>query len=75
MSPYEKIEIYKNHVSLFNKTWKNNEYPIVALNKFCKIYVNGFEGAKEIREKLMGASSPEELLGLIDWALKEIKEQ
>lgn len=74
MSPLEKIEIYKNHVSLFKKTWKNDEYPVVALNKFCKIYVNGFDGAKELREKLMGASNPEELLAFIEQSLSDIRQ-
>ena len=65
MSKEEKIGLYKNHVQLFGRTWKNNERKVKTLNKFCKIYINGFDGAKELREKLMKASSAEEILKLL----------
>lgn len=61
----QKIELYKKHVQLFAQTWKNDERRVETLNKFCKIYVNGFDGAKELREKLMCAKSTEELLKLL----------
>lgn len=60
--PSEKIKLYEKHVKLFRSTWQNNQRPIVTLNKFCKIYINGFEGAKESREHLMQAKSAEDLL-------------
>jgi tRNA-dihydrouridine synthase len=62
----QKIELYKKHVELFTKTWKNNERKIETLNKFCKVYINGFDGAKELRERLMNAKSADELLKLLD---------
>jgi tRNA-dihydrouridine synthase len=43
-------------------TWQDDERHVQTLNKFCKIYINGFEGAKEIRERLMKSSSARELL-------------
>jgi tRNA-dihydrouridine synthase len=61
-SKQQKINLYRKHVELFAKTWKNNEYPLVALNKFCKIYINGFDGAKEIRQELMQSRTSSELL-------------
>lgn len=61
-TPKQKVELYKTHVKLFQKTWQNNERPIVTLNKFCKIYVNGFDGAKDLREILMHAENAEDLL-------------
>lgn len=61
----QKIKLYARHVRLFAETWQNSEYPIVVLNKFCKTYINGFEGAKEMREELMSAKSAEDLLQLI----------
>ncbi len=62
----QRIDLYKKHVNLFNKTWKNNERPIVTLNKFCKIYINGFDGAKEIRENLMSCSDANDLLDKLE---------
>ena len=57
----QKMKLYRDHVELFAKTWQNRERPIVTLNRFCKIYINGFDGAKELRENLMKANSSEQL--------------
>lgn len=65
-SPEQKLALYKKHVQLFCDTWKNNERKIYTLNKFCKIYINDFPGAKELRDKLMHAGSAAELLSLLD---------
>ncbi|MDB5164527.1 MAG: tRNA-dihydrouridine synthase [Candidatus Saccharibacteria bacterium] len=65
ITPDERIELYRKHVQLFADTWKHNERPIHTLNKFCKIYINGFDGAKELRERLMDAQSSDELLEIL----------
>lgn len=62
----ERIELYKKHIQLFKDTYKNNERSIRTLNKYCKIYINGFDGAKDMRDKLMHAESIDELLKVID---------
>lgn len=64
-TPTQRLELYKKHVRLFAETWREGERPIHTLNKFCKIYVNGFDGAKELRERLMKAHSSDELLRVI----------
>jgi len=61
----QRIDLYRRHVELFAKTWTNNERPLPTLNKFCKIYINGFDGAKELRDQLMHANSTEELLRIL----------
>ncbi len=58
----QRIELYRQHVQLFADTWQHGERPVHTLNKFCKIYINGFDGAKEMREGLMTATSADELL-------------
>jgi tRNA-dihydrouridine synthase len=65
-TPRQKIALYAKQVRLFATTWQYNERPLPTLNKFCKIYINGFEGAKELREKLMASRSSQELLALLD---------
>lgn len=60
-----RIDLYRRHVELFAATWLEGERPVHTLNKFCKIYINGFDGAKEMREKLMAATSTDELLSLL----------
>jgi tRNA-dihydrouridine synthase len=66
----QRVDLYKKHVQLFANTWQNNERPIHTLNKFCKIYIQGFDGAKEMRENLMAANTAEELSDLLDSAKK-----
>jgi tRNA-dihydrouridine synthase len=57
-----KLALYKKQVELFAATWQPGERAVHTLNKFCKVYVNGFDGAKELREQLMQAQSTDELL-------------
>lgn len=63
-----RLQLYAKQVTLFAQTWQNNERPIHTLNRFCKVYINGFDGAKELREKLMQASSSDELLRILNAA-------
>ncbi len=65
-SKQQRIALYRKHVELFAKTWPNGERKVHTLNKFCKIYIQSFDGAKELREKLMNAKSTDELLRLLD---------
>ncbi len=65
-SAEQRISLYKKHVELFANTWKNRERPVQTLNKFCKIYINGFDGAKELRERFMDATSIDELITILE---------
>lgn len=65
MSRGGKISLYRRHVQLFADTWKQDERKLITLNKFCKIYINGFDGAKELRDKLMNAKTADELLAIL----------
>jgi tRNA-dihydrouridine synthase len=58
----ERVVLYRRHVELFASTWQHGERNIKTLNKFCKVYINGFDSAKELRERLMAADSTSELL-------------
>jgi tRNA-dihydrouridine synthase len=62
----KKIELYKKHVQLFQQTYFGNSRPVVILNKFCKIYISGFDGAKEVREELMACKDTDELLNKLN---------
>jgi tRNA-dihydrouridine synthase len=61
----ERIDLYKRQVELFARTWQTGERNIKTLNKFCKVYISDFDGAKELREQLMNANSASELLALL----------
>ncbi len=65
MTKQQRIDLYTSHVKLFAKTWSKGERKLHTLNKFCKVYIEGFPGAKEIREKLMHAESTQRLLELL----------
>lgn len=61
----ERIDLYRRHVQLFADTWKEGERNIKTLNKFCKVYISDFDGAKELREELMNCNTTDELLKLL----------
>jgi tRNA-dihydrouridine synthase len=63
-SKQQKLELFKKHIELFSATWGESR-PTNQLNKFCKIYVNGFDGAKELREKMMATKTCTELLKMV----------
>jgi tRNA-dihydrouridine synthase len=57
----QRIELLKKHIDLFEKTWKNT-HPLSErgygksfppLKRYFKIYISGFDGASDLREKLM----------------------
>jgi tRNA-dihydrouridine synthase len=60
-----RIDLFRQHVELFAATWPNGERAIHTLNKFCKIYISDFDGAKELREQLMAAQSADDLLNML----------
>lgn len=64
-----RINLYRQHVTLFAQQWREGERPIHTLNKFCKVYISDFDGAKELREVLMAADSTQQLLETLDDAL------
>jgi tRNA-dihydrouridine synthase len=64
----QRIDLYTKHVKLFADTWEAGERNIKTLNKFCKVYISDFDGAKELREQLMAADSTEQLLELLSEA-------
>ena len=61
----ERIALFRRHVTLFTSTWQQNERPLHTLNKFCKVYISGFDGAKELRERIMACETIEDTLRLI----------
>lgn len=68
MSAADRIALYQKHIELFVETWQDSERHIQTLNKFCKIYINNFPGARELREQLMSAQNIDELTGLLEAA-------
>jgi nifR3 family TIM-barrel protein len=60
----ELIELAIAHVTLFETVWKGKK-PYSILKKYFKIYIQGFDGASELREQLMQTETVEEGLRLL----------
>lgn len=67
MGREERIDLFRRHVQLFADTWQQGERNIKTLNKFCKVYISDFDGAKEMREVLMNCDSTDELLEKLNY--------
>jgi len=61
----QRIALLKKHVQLFAKTWANGERRFDTLKKFAKVYISDFDGASELRAKVMDTTTPDELLAVI----------
>ena len=67
-TPTEKIELLKKHVELFTELWVNppaGGKHFDVMKKFFKIYISGWEGAKELRIKLMNTKNIPEVLTIL----------
>ncbi len=62
----QKIDLFKKHIKLHLDTYKDGERKFELLRKFCKAYINGFDGAADLRAEFMETHSPEEALELLD---------
>ncbi|MFT3738966.1 MAG: tRNA-dihydrouridine synthase [Breznakibacter sp.] len=52
----KRIDTLRSHLDLFESVWgKNKNFAI--LQRFFKIYLNGFDGASDLRQQLMGTKS------------------
>ncbi len=61
----QKLELFARHIELYLQTYKSAERRFEPLRKFCKLYINGFAGASELRAEFMDTKSPEEALRLL----------
>jgi tRNA-dihydrouridine synthase len=60
-----KLALFTKHIQLYIDTYKNHERRFEPLRKFCKLYINGFDGAAELRTRFMGTESPQEAIKLL----------
>jgi len=65
----ERIELLKKHIKLFTELWGNPPSARIGgggknfdtMKKFFKVYISGFDGAKELRTKLMFTKTAEDV--------------
>ena len=65
MTPQQKIDLYKKHIQLFAAQWQKGEKKFDTLKRFAKVYVNGFDGASDMRVKLMECKTTDQLLSVL----------
>lgn len=65
-SKQQKLDLFSKHVQLYIDTYEDNERRFETLRKFCKIYINGFDGASELRAKFMETKTPQEALAYLN---------
>jgi len=85
ISVKEKLEVVLEHTKLFEKIFGDNKENqklfggkgrarnFALMKKHYKAYVNGFDGAKELRIKLMEAEDLEEVKKIFQKAIKSLK--
>lgn len=67
--PEEYLELLRLHLQLFEKYAEETERPYVHLLRFFKIYVKDFDGAVELKDKLMKTKEVSQSLALVNEAL------
>jgi tRNA-dihydrouridine synthase len=53
MSSSQKVQLYISHIERYVQFRPDAVERVDPLKKFCKVYINGFEGASEIRAEFM----------------------
>lgn len=61
----EKINLLKKHLILWDQTWGNTKN-FAIMKKFVKAYIKGWDGASELRVRLMEAGSVKEMKSILD---------
>jgi tRNA-dihydrouridine synthase len=61
----DHLDLLTKHVELFDKTWEGIK-AFQVIKKYFKIYVRGFDGASDLREKLMACDSAEEVRKILE---------
>jgi len=61
----QKLALFARHIRLYLDVYQDGQRRFEALRKFCKVYINGFDGAAELRAEFMSTTSPEEALKIL----------
>src|SRR3989344_8589759 len=63
-TPEQRIELMLEHLDNFEKLWGSNG-KFDTMKKFFKVYISGFDGAKELRTKLMVVKNKQEVVDIL----------
>ncbi|MCC7543545.1 tRNA-dihydrouridine synthase [bacterium] len=65
-SKSDRIAALLRHLELFEQTWTDGEKRFEPLKRFFKIYIQGFDGAAEMRNQLMVCKDIVQARGILD---------
>jgi len=65
ISAEERINVLMEHAKLFNEVW-GEEKNFNVIKKYIKAYISGYDGAHELRQRLMMVNNYEDLKNLIE---------
>jgi len=71
-SSKEYLDLLRLHLDLFDQYVEEVRRPFKSLHRFFKIYVKGFRGASELRNRLMSTESTSEVRALLNEFEKNI---
>lgn len=60
----ERLSVLKKHLELFDRVW-GDQKPFDSQKKYIKMYVGNFNGAGELRSRLMECDSVKEVLSIL----------
>ncbi|MBR1874800.1 tRNA-dihydrouridine synthase family protein [Candidatus Saccharibacteria bacterium] len=60
------IELFRYHLDLYDQRAAEIHYPFEPLKHFYKVYINSFDGASDLRVKLMDCKTTDELRQVLD---------
>jgi tRNA-dihydrouridine synthase len=63
-TPTDRIKLAKKHLKHFTELWGNDKH-FDVMKKFFKIYISGFDGAKELRIGLMQTKTKKEVFDIL----------
>ena len=69
IKPKQRIELMLSHLDNFLKLWDENGKNFDTIKKFFKVYISDFEGAKELRAKLMAVKNKQGVVDILSKAL------
>jgi tRNA-dihydrouridine synthase len=64
LSISDKLNLLQYHLELWQQTWQDQKN-YQALKKYFKIYIQGFDNASNLREKLMNTKNTQEAIEII----------
>lgn len=65
VSREDRIEMLIKHIELHDKIYPDGERPFSPLKKFAKVYISGFPGASELRDRIMHTETVAEALQVL----------